>query len=183
MVLNFDTSAVGAKRRLAFGLDDRVRIATPLGMRAVRDLRVGERVVTRERGTVEIRGLVRQCTTAAELAADPRQAPVVIERGALGFGLPMRDLYVAPAQTVVFFDGTSGGDRCLRAADLVGRPGILRVPPFEPFTRVELRFDMPDFVLAEACWTGPDTLEEVRSNAPSPFPAPRRRSGAFQQTR
>jgi autotransporter-associated beta strand protein len=75
------------------------RVMTPQGEVAVEALRRGDRIVTLQAdgrvGESEVRWLGVQ-RLRAKAWRDPRLMPVCIKAGALGEGLPMRDLYVSP---------------------------------------------------------------------------------------
>lgn len=75
------------------------RIATPAGEVPIEGLRPGDLVLTAEGEAVPVRWLWRQ--TIAPGAADPDRAhPVRIAAGALGGGLPRRDLRVSPRHAI-----------------------------------------------------------------------------------
>ncbi|MFM9861335.1 Hint domain-containing protein [Pseudoxanthobacter sp. M-2] len=70
-------------------------IACPGGDRPIEDLAVGDLVLTADGGVRPVRFVGRQ--TFATLFADPRRTrPIRIAAGALGEGLPLRDLCVSP---------------------------------------------------------------------------------------
>jgi len=75
------------------------RVMTPQGEVAVEALRRGDRIVTLQAdgrvGESEVRWLGVQ-RLRAKAWRDPRLMPVCIKAGALGEGLPRRDLYVSP---------------------------------------------------------------------------------------
>ncbi len=71
-------------------------IATPKGECAVEDLAPGDRVITRDNGTCEIRWTGRQTLDHGRLAAAAHLQPILIARGSLGYGLPERDMLVSP---------------------------------------------------------------------------------------
>ncbi|MXU64208.1 Hint domain-containing protein [Oceanomicrobium pacificus] len=72
------------------------RILTEAGWRAVEEIRVGDRVQTKDNGLQTVRWIGRRDLGRAELARDMALAPVCIPAGALGAGLPERDLIVSP---------------------------------------------------------------------------------------
>ena len=71
-------------------------IATPRGEVPVEDLRAGDRVITRDNGLQEIRWVGRKDMEWADLLANPHLKPILIRAGALGNGLPERDMLVSP---------------------------------------------------------------------------------------
>ncbi len=71
-------------------------IATPTGERPVEDLKVGDRVITRDNGIQEIRWAGAKALTGAQLAHANHLQPVLIRAGALGDNLPEKDILVSP---------------------------------------------------------------------------------------
>jgi hypothetical protein len=97
-------------------------IATPEGARAVETLRAGDLVLTASGEALPVRWLGVQ--TIAARFADPAKAwPVRVAAGALGAGLPVRDLILSPGHAL-FLDGL-----LIQAGALAGRPGIARIAP------------------------------------------------------
>ena len=72
------------------------RIATPLGERPVEDLRVGDKVITRDNGIQAIGWVGSKALDLAALRANPHLKPILVKAGALGGGLPERDMLVSP---------------------------------------------------------------------------------------
>lgn len=72
------------------------RIATPRGERLVEELKVGDRVITRDNGLQEIRWIGTRPLSADELRRAAHLRPILIRAGALGHGLPERDMLVSP---------------------------------------------------------------------------------------
>ncbi|TMV38466.1 type I secretion protein, partial [Thioclava sp. BHET1] len=71
-------------------------IATPQGERLVEELRVGDKIITRDNGIQEIRWLNHRVMDGKTLLANPNMRPILIRKGALGNGLPERDMMVSP---------------------------------------------------------------------------------------
>lgn len=67
-------------------------IATPEGARAVEDLAIGDLILTADGNVVPVKWMGRQ--TVLPAFAPIRTRPVLISAGALGDGLPLRDLMV-----------------------------------------------------------------------------------------
>ncbi|CTQ34134.1 Hint domain-containing protein [Jannaschia rubra] len=132
-------------------------IATPRGEIAVETLAVGDRVITRDNGIQAIRWAGSRDMTAAELEENPALRPVTIRRGALGRGLPERDMVVSPQhrvliandETMLYFDER---EVLVAAKHLVGRPGIERAEAAD-VTYVHVMFDNHEVILSDGAWT------------------------------
>jgi Ca2+-binding RTX toxin-like protein len=73
-----------------------VMITTARGDIAVEDLAIGDLVLTRDAGLQPIRWIGSRRLGLADLIVQPDLQPVRIRRGALGQGLPLRDMLVSP---------------------------------------------------------------------------------------
>lgn len=82
-------------------------IDTPTGPRPVETLRPGDLVRTLDRGARPLRLVLETALAPARLAADPGARPLRIPAGALGAGLPARDLVVSPQHRMLM-----SGSRC-----------------------------------------------------------------------
>jgi hypothetical protein len=106
-------------------------IDTDQGPRAVETLVPGDRVLTRDHGFRELVWTGRKDIPAAALAAWPDLAPIRIAAGALGHGLPARDLIVSPRHRMLVSGPRAEllfGERevLVAAQDLLGLPGVTR---------------------------------------------------------
>lgn len=107
-----------------------VRIAVPGGERPVEDLRPGDPVLTADGRAEPLVWTGRRALVAADLAAALQLRPVRIRAGALGAGLPRRDLAVSPQHRLLVRSRvvgrmTGGGEEALVPAKaLAGWPGI-----------------------------------------------------------
>ncbi|MFE3835668.1 Hint domain-containing protein [Pseudogemmobacter sonorensis] len=133
-------------------------IATDRGEIAVEDLTPGDRVLTRDNGYQEIRWVGRRDLSAADLAAAPQFAPVMIRAGALGVGLPERDLVVSPQHRMLFSGSRAellfGEHEVLvPAVHLVGRPGIERLGAAQGATYLHLLFDRHEILRSNGAWS------------------------------
>ncbi|MDG3040302.1 Hint domain-containing protein [Roseicyclus marinus] len=95
-------------------------IATPAGEVPVEHLRIGDTILTADGRAVPVRWIGRQ--TLSKLFAGDRARPVLIRAGALGQGLPHRDLIVT-ADHGMILDGF-----VINAGALVNGTTITRVP-------------------------------------------------------
>ena len=77
-------------------------IRTPEGPRPVEDLAEGDLVSTKDDGPREIRWIGTRDITGARMFAMPELRPVRIRAGALGDGLPERDLWVSPDHRMLY---------------------------------------------------------------------------------
>ncbi|MCZ4350935.1 Hint domain-containing protein [Roseovarius aestuarii] len=77
------------------------QIATPTGLRLIDDLQPGDMICTYDQTELPLRALPSRHVDAAELAAFPKLRPIRIQAGALGLGLPTRDLLVSPQHRVL----------------------------------------------------------------------------------
>ncbi|MEM0945839.1 MAG: Hint domain-containing protein [Pseudomonadota bacterium] len=144
------------------------RIAVPSGERRIEDLCVGSLVLTRDRGPQPVRWIGRTDVSPADVAAKDSFLPVRIEMGALGGGLPDRDLVVSQQHRVLIRGWKAEllfGEREVLAAakHLVGRPGIAL--DFAPggVTYLHMMFDAHEIIWAngaqaESFRPGPATI-------------------------
>lgn len=70
-------------------------IATPRGEVPVEELRIGDKVVTRDNGFQDIVWTGSRKISWAEIGNEPHLKPIVITQGSLGHGLPETDLMVS----------------------------------------------------------------------------------------
>ena len=132
-------------------------IATPQGTTPIDSLRPGDLVLTRDGGPEPLCWVGRRALSRAAVAAWPCLAPVRIARGALGHGLPTRDMLVSPQHRVLIAGPKStlcfGEAEVLVAAlHLVGRPGITRAAT-APVTYLHLMFDRHEIIRSDGAWT------------------------------
>ncbi|EPX82287.1 Hint domain-containing protein [Salipiger mucosus] len=121
------------------------RIATPSGETEVEKLRIGDEILTAEGNTVPVRWIGRQRVVCAFAPAE-RLMPVRIRAGALGDGLPRRDLRVT-ADHALLVDGL-----LVNASALVNGAGIDWVPLSElgaSYTVYHVETEAHDLILAE----------------------------------
>ncbi|MDC0116257.1 cadherin-like domain-containing protein, partial [Octadecabacter sp.] len=77
------------------------KIATPRGERLVENLRVGDRIITRDNGIQEIRWLGRKDISGKAMMSNPHLKPILLRAGSLENGLPERDMLVSPNHRVL----------------------------------------------------------------------------------
>ena len=137
-----------------FGLDDVSVVAAPCycpgtliatdgGQVAVEKLRIGDRVMTRSGEPVPIRWIGRRSYGGRFVSARPGLRPIRIKQGALGDGLPQRDLLVSP-EHAMFIDGVLVPARCL-----VNGVSIIQDPAPGPVEYVHVELPRHDVIVAE----------------------------------
>jgi len=132
-------------------------IATPSGERRVEDLKVGDRVLTRDNGLQEIRWTGACHLDAAVLRGAPELRPVRIRSGALDDSLPDADILVSPwhkvliqsDETALFFEDS---EVLAAAGHLTGREGV-DVVDVDHVTYIHFMFDQHQVVLSNGFWT------------------------------
>ena len=133
------------------------RIVTDRGEVLVQDLAAGDRVLTRDHGHQPIRWIGRRRLGIGSLIADPSLQPVRIRKGALGAGLPERDMLVSRQHRMLVTGSRAelmfGVDEVLvRAVHLLGLPGI-ELAMQKEVTYLHLLFDRHELVLADGAWS------------------------------
>lgn len=132
-------------------------IDTLRGKVAVEDLAPGDHVLTRDHGYQPLAWTGERTLTAAEMAFCPAAAPIRIAAGALGRGLPERDLSVSPRHRMLITGARADlmfGERevLVTATDLLGLPGVSQEAPAE--TRyIHVMCDAHQIIRAEGAWT------------------------------
>ncbi|QPM89803.1 Hint domain-containing protein [Pseudooceanicola algae] len=132
-------------------------IATIRGEVPVEDLQPGDRIITRDNGMQELRWIGSRRLTPHELTLAPELRPVRIRSGALGRGLPTRDLLVSPNHRMLIRSDRASllyeeSEVLIAAKDLVGTPGIERVDDAS-VTYLHLLFDQHEVILANGAWS------------------------------
>ena len=133
------------------------QVATPQGARSVEELRVGDKVITRDNGIQEIRWIGAKSLDLNGLKAAPHLRPVLIRKGSLGDGLPERDMMVSPnhrmlvanERTSLYFDER---EVLVSAKHLVDNKGVAQVDMLGT-TYIHFMFDRHEVVLADGTWT------------------------------
>ncbi|MEM7422177.1 MAG: Hint domain-containing protein [Pseudomonadota bacterium] len=146
-------------------------IETDRGPVNCEELEAGARVRGADGALKTLRRVLRRTVTAAEIAADPRLLPIRISAGALGQGLPRRDLCVSRQHRMVIASriaermfGTS--EILVPAVRLLEIPGISVDPAPSGATYVHLLFDDHEVILAEGApseslFTGAEAMKAL----------------------
>ena len=132
-------------------------IVTDRGDVAVEALRPGDLVMTRDNGLQPLRWIGQRRLSLADLIVQPRLRPVRIAKGALGDGLPQRDMKVSP-QHRMLVEGWRAemlfgeAEVLVAATHLTGLAGVEQVLT-GGVTYVHIMFDQHEIVLADGTWS------------------------------
>ena len=129
-------------------------IATQEGLRRVEDIAVGDLVLTADRGPQAVRWAGAARLGPADLLLRPELRPVRVRAGALGAGLPKRDLVLSPQHRLLLsgwrVEMLLGEAEVLAPVKhLIGRPGVEPVQDCRAVGYHHLMFDRHEIVFAE----------------------------------
>ncbi|WP_066709757.1 Hint domain-containing protein [Celeribacter ethanolicus] len=132
-------------------------IATPKGEMKVEELKVGDRVITRDNGIQQIRWIGQKTLSGADLAARSELNPVLIRKGALGAGLPERDMMVSPNHRMLVSNEKAAllfdEHEVLVAAKHLTRMDGVDVVEASGLTYIHVMFDRHEVVLSDGTWS------------------------------
>ncbi|WP_296478644.1 Ig-like domain-containing protein, partial [Roseinatronobacter sp.] len=131
-------------------------IVTAEGPKLVEDIRIGDKVLTRDDGFQQVRWAGQRALDTEYLTHNPDFVSVLIRAGALGNQMPRRDLRVSPGHRMLlsgYHAELLFGERevLVAACDLVGQPGIEQDP--RPVTYVHIMFDSHQIIDSEGAWS------------------------------
>ena len=132
-------------------------ITTERGLVPVEHLTVADKVLTRDHGLQPLRWVGRRDLGLADLIAGPKLQPVRICAGALGKGLPARDMLVSPQHRMLIAGPRAqmlfGEDEVLVAAThLTVLPGVEQVLT-QGIQYLHLMFDAHELITADGAWS------------------------------
>ncbi len=133
------------------------RIATQKGEVAVERLKAGDKVFTRDNGAQTLRWVGRRDLTPQEMQAHPEFQPILIRQGALGKGLPERDMLVSPQHRMLVTSDIAAlmfneREVLVAAKHLTGLDGVDQVRT-GAVSYLHLMFDHHEVVLADGAWS------------------------------
>ncbi len=162
-----------------------VEIETSQGTRAAGQLKTGDKVICSDGHSRTIRWVGKSEVSRADLARNPKLRPVRIVEGALGCGMPHRDLLLSRQHRVVIRSAIAermfGETEVLVAAiKLTELPGIFVDSNVEDVSYVHLLFDQHEIILANGAFaeslfigpearrvTGPQVWDELAALFPN----------------
>lgn len=129
------------------------RIQTARGHIPIEDLAVGDRVATDDGRLVAIRWIGRVTAEARDIGVE-RACPIKIPRGALGRGMPYRDLWLSPNHRIAMNSPAfelyfPASEVLIPAKHLVGWMGITQDTTITTPTYVHVLFDDHEIILSE----------------------------------
>ena len=133
------------------------RIATPKGERLAETLKIGDRVLTRDNGIQHINWIGQKVLNSQDLDLSPNLQPVMICAGALGNGLPERDMMVSPNHRVLIVSEMAqlyfGESEVLTAAKHMTKMKGVESVKAQQSTYIHFMCDNHEIVLSNGAWT------------------------------
>ena len=132
-------------------------IATPTGEVPIQNIAIGDRVITRDNGVQKVAWVGKKEITGAQMTKSHHLKPVMIKAGALGNGLPERDMMVSPNHrmlvssklTQLYFEEN---EVLAPAKHMIGAAGIQIIDAIR-LTYFHFMFEGHQAVLANGTWT------------------------------
>ncbi|WP_254054515.1 Hint domain-containing protein [Roseovarius sp. EL26] len=150
-------------------------IAVPGGTQEIGQLTHGDVVLTKDRALQPIRWIGRRKYTAEQLDSNPKLRPVRIMAGALGQGLPERDVLVSRQHRMLLQSKIAKRmfgkfEVLIPAIKLTELPGIFVDEIVQSVEYIHLLFDQHEIIYAEgtpteSLFTGPEALKSISPEA------------------
>ncbi len=148
---------------------------TARGQVAIERLRPGDLLQTRDNGLQPLRWVWARRQRVADLVREPKLRPVLIRRGALGQGVPSRDLLVSRQHRVLVSSRVAermfgAREILVPAKDLLDLPGVSVAPVGGPVTYYHLLMDRHEVLQAngtpaESLYPGAETARALSDEA------------------
>ncbi|QPI85617.1 Hint domain-containing protein [Rhodobacterales bacterium HKCCA1288] len=150
-------------------------IDTQDGPRAVQDLTIGTKVWTQDHGYQPLRWIAQRRIPQKVALQHPNLWPIRIKAGAMGQGLPTRDLMVSPQHRVLLRSRVAQrmfdcDEVLLAAKHLTAHAGIDQIRPEAGIEYRHFMFDNHELVasnglLTESLFTGPEAVKAIPAEA------------------
>lgn len=150
-------------------------LATPSGNTPIEQLRAGDLVETADRGPQPITWAYSHTWTAAEIARSPNLAAVLIRAGALGVGLPSKDLRLSQQHRVLIKGAIAqrmfgASEVLVPAKSLLTLPGVSLDFPETDVTYFHIMLDQHEVVFSngvpsESLFLGAQAIEAIPARA------------------
>jgi len=132
-------------------------ILTARGETPVEQLRLGDRVVTRDNGLQEVRWIGTRALDGRALMENEHLRPILIRKGSMGKGLPERDMMVSPNHRMLVANDKTNmlfedHEVLVSAKHLVDGKGVQQVTALG-ISYVHMMFDQHEVVLGDGAWT------------------------------
>ncbi len=132
-------------------------IATPRGERPVESLKAGDRVLTRDNGIQYITWAGKKLLELDDLKLTPNLLPIMIRKGALGNGLPERDMVVSPNHRVLLVSEMAklyfGESEVLISAKHMTKMDGVEIMKAPQATYIHFMCQNHEVVLSDGAWT------------------------------
>jgi Ca2+-binding RTX toxin-like protein len=133
-------------------------IATPRGEMLVEELKVGDKIITRDNGIQEIRWMGVKHLNGHSLKSEPHLQPVLIQAGSLGNDLPERDMLVSPNHRMLVNNDRVSlyfeeNEVLVSAKHLVNPSEGVQTVQSMGVSYIHFMFDAHEVVLANGAWT------------------------------
>lgn len=157
-----------------FCFESKTLIQTSQGMKEINKIEQGDEVFTQS-GLRTVSWIGGRTVSSSDMASNPKLKPVRITSGALGDGLPLRDLIVSRQHRVLINSIISERmfgkrDVLIPAIKLTELPGIYVDDDFDGVEYFHLLFDKHEIVYSEglateSLFTGPEALKTLGPEA------------------
>ena len=132
-------------------------ISTAKGAVPVQDLKVGDKVITRDNGLQTIRWVGAKTMEGRHLLDNQHLRPILIRKGSLGRDLPERDMKVSPNHRMLVANERTSllfeeREVLVAAKHLIDHKGIQQIDVVGT-TYIHMLFDHHEVILADGAWS------------------------------
>lgn len=148
-------------------------IATKRGEKPIQQLKVGDMVITRDNGLRPVRWIGRRNLNRTDLHRMQHYYPIMIRKGALGPGVPDRDMMVSPNHRMLIASELAEmmfaeNEVLVAAKHLVRLDGVEEMP-VQKVSYIHVLFDQHEVILANGAWAesfqpGEQSMDGIKSS-------------------